>query len=156
MEVDWKMPKIKGKVVAVSEKDDDRYGMRLDTKGFEETWFNDFGSCPVQKGMYVELDYVKKEGIGRVFYNVNSVKEVSEPVTTTPVHPTSITTSDNLPSYSMQKDALICRQVAFKGAIEVFNTIVNMKGDVDMEFDTCKMLIEQLTNDFENIILKIK
>jgi hypothetical protein len=148
------MPKIKGKVTAVSNKDG-RYGLRMNAPEYTEIWFNDFGDSPVEKGELIELEFTVNTKNGKTYHNIGEITKFESNVPEQSKINKDFPTADKLPSYEMARDAKIIRQVAFKGAIEVFNTVTVLKANCEMTFDGCKTIVEQLTNDFEKIILNM-
>ena len=60
------METIKGRVQSVNQKEKG-YGIKI-----EDTWYNAFNECPVQKGDYVLID---SETMGR-FHNIKKIQKI--------------------------------------------------------------------------------
>lgn len=56
-----KLQKVKGKVEAVAQNAQNRYGVKV-----KDQWYNGFGSCPAKKGQEVDIQYTERNGFRNI------------------------------------------------------------------------------------------
>ena len=147
---------IEGIIEKVSNKDG-RFGVNLvgDIVDDKPRWFNGFGEVIFTKGDKVKITYEENTSGDRTYYNTKTkhVVKTGESMTKQASKKSAdeFVPASEYQKKQEQKEDMIIRSVAFKGAIEVMNTMMNGKG-LAFTFEGITDAVNKYTDNFEDIL----
>lgn len=151
---------IEGIVERVSNKDG-RFGICLvgDLVNGKPRWFNGFGEVEIEKGDKAKITYEENTSGDRTYYNTKS-KNVVKTGESMSKQANKKSGREFMPASEYkkmqeQKDRMITRSVAFKGAVQIMEAMMTNKGVAFTKEGTIDA-VKEYTNEFEKIILNMQ
>ena len=129
------MEQVEGIVQAVSQKGEGRFSVKL-TDG---NWYGGFGKPP-EKGDVVKIDYE----INQQWRNIKKLEKTGKD------NSEFVSAKDYIQKQE-DRDSMITRSVAFKGAIEILNGLMTNK-EIAYSFEGTIDAIKKYTDAFEEIL----
>jgi len=143
MKIMWEMMKMKvenAKVLAVKQRDENYSFMTKDG------WFSGWGECPCRKGDIISFEW-EQNGNFRNVKEIKVVESSQEEKEDTQKEMKDFKSADTL---LKEKENLIIRQVAFKGAVEIISSMIKAENIYSVEGLT--QAVKDYTNNFVKII----